>query len=214
MCNRSGIDSRDMLSRQVRSLQLQLSELELRADWHLRRVHELEAYLGGRVFTAGGAHRPPTDTPVHLRGGTNDASNHPHCLADDDRQRIRWLERQLKARDVDLRQKEIAISELTAAVQQGHGLLEQVSAEAALLREASEQLTAQLHAKDREIAELAATANERLRLVEQQVLAVEEKERMIVDLAATAEARLRLIEDLDAAVARANEALNIRLTER
>lgn len=130
----------------------------------------------------------------------------------------RLLEHELVQREIALRQSherqaaaEAAMKELAAAADERLRDAEAAHAEAGQVREAYGRLSAQLEEKEREIADLRATADERLRMLEEQARAVDEKERLIQELAAAAEERLHLVKRLDAEARRAREAV-ARLT--
>ena len=194
------VTSPEMLWRQVQSLQRLLADAELRAEWHLRRVHDLEAFIGDATPIPGSNERDAEPRA---------ADDRPDSRGEQSRQDVRRLERALKARDAELRQKEIVVADLAAAVADAQRLVERATAEAASVREAAEQLSVQLREKEQENLLLTAVALERLHLVvaaeteAQQVRAecaslvdqLDSKEREIVNLRTVADERSRLLDE-------------------
>lgn len=126
---------------------------------------------------------------------------------DTEADRLRFLRGEVAAREVAVRRAELVriekdrviaekdrvIEELAAAADERLGLIQQLDATAAEVRD-----------KELVIAELAATADERLGLLQQlddTAAEIREKERIIAELAAAADERLKLVEILDAAAA-------------
>jgi hypothetical protein len=210
-------DTASILGRQVDALQTRIAELELRGQWYLDRIRQLEAFIGSGARTAptmpGAADGRP-DENDHRKDGPP----RPGRSARD----VRALERQVARLGADLRQKEMTIAELAgaaaerlaAAEQAGeevgrlHAVIGQLHEEVGRLHGEIERHGADLRAKDRAIAELAAAADERGRHLEASVAEsarlresigllsqdLAAKDTVIAELATAAEQRLALLE--------------------
>jgi chromosome segregation ATPase len=209
-------DTASILSRQVDALQTRLAERELRGQWYLDRIRQLEAFIGSGARTiptmpgaadgrsAENGHRK--DGPTRIGRSTRD---------------VRALERQVAGLSADLRQKEITIAELAGAAAERLAAAEQAGEEIGRLHEEVGRYGDDLRAKDRAIAELAAAAEERGRHLEESVAEsarlresigllshdLAAKDAVIAELATAAEQRLVLLEAATAEMDRLRAAI-------
>lgn len=219
--------TREALERRIRSFERLANELDLQASSYVVRIRRLEALVAAQqeMISEAGRSAPPRAAGQRaLPGG--DA----HDARQEDRQSgltAQRLRREVAARDVELRQKEIMIASLVEIADERLHAVELAHAESEQLRQAIEDLGEQLREKDRAIGDLTARADERLRLIDQaaaesallrqaiQTLTCQlhEKDRAIAALAETCDDRLRLLNQSIAEAERLRGEVS-RLTDR